>query len=425
MNVANNLLPEEFRASVTKPLVRFYTITVLSCVGNGLTLSLFVVYLHNVRHLSIGFATLVLAATAILGLAISPLLGTLVDRFGPTKVIVPSFIGEALGLVLWAFVHTKAQVVGADFVLTVFGGAYWGAGTTLLSRLVTPEQRQRAFGINFMLVNLGIGFGALISAAIVDLHHPATFSFLYLANAGVCLVIAGMFMTLWHHGGAQPTDHLDDDTREQGWREVLRDKRLVRFVIASLVMLIGGYGSQDAGFSVFVVNNLHLPVHVIGLIFFFNTTTIVAAQLFVLKRIEGRSRTRVMAIVGVMWFVFWIVLDLALKLPAVLAVTSMCLAMVVFAIGETMMSPVGPAIVNELAPEHLRGRYNAMSGLTWGVSSTVASTITALFFSKGWGDAWPLFVGCAALVGSVLMLNLRRSLTSVEDGRVSTDESAA
>jgi len=55
--------------------------------------------------------------------------------------------------------------------------------------------------------------------------------------------------------------------------------------------------------------------------------------------------------------------------------------MIVFALGETMLSPVGPALVNEIAPEHLRGRYNAAAGLAWGVSGTLAPAITALYFN--------------------------------------------
>jgi MFS family permease len=166
-----------------------------------------------------------------------------------------------------------------------------------------------------------------------------------------------------------------------------------------------------------VVNNLKLPIHVIGVIFFFNTSTIVLAQLWVLNRIEGRSRTRVMATAAGLWCIFWIILDVTLALPAVLAVVSLCIAMVVFAIGETMLSPVGPALVNEIAPEHLRGRYNAAQGLTWGVSGSIAPAITAIYFDNGLGNWWPISTGLTALVGGLLMLNFRRHLSESEDGR--------
>jgi MFS family permease len=425
MQLFATLVPEDFREVVSKPLKRFYLCTTLSCVGTGLTLSLFVVYLHDVRHVSITFATILLALTAIAGLAISPLSGTLVDRIGPVAVIVPMFLCEAGSLVLWAFARHKPQIIVAALLLAFFGGGAWGPSSTLVSRLVPVEHRQRAFGINFMLVNLGIGLGGLISAAIVDLHHPFTFTVLYLLNAGMYTCIAGLYLTLWSHGRPLKEPHEDSVTRDEGWREVLHDRRLMYFIAASLVMMIGGYGSQEAGFSLFVVNNLHMSVHVIGAFFFFNTSTIVGAQLFILHRIQGRSRARVMACAGVLWFIFWLILFFSLHLPALIAVISICLAMAIFAVGETMMSPIGPALVNELAPEHLRGRYNAASGLTWALSGSLAPAITAFFFSVHWGNYWPLFVGSASLCGSFLMLRLRRRLSAREDGAEPVNQEAS
>jgi len=73
--------------------------------------------------------------------------------------------------------------------------------------------------------------------------------------------------------------------------------------------------------------------------------------------------------------------------------------------------------VNDIAPEHLRGRYNAAQGLTWGVSGSVAPAITALYFAHGLGNWWPFSTGVTALCGGLLMLNLRRHLSAREDGR--------
>ena len=417
MKFVEKLVPADFRGSINGPLRRFFATTLLACVGNGLTLSMFIVYLHNVRGFSIDYATLLLAVSALVGLASSPLWGTMIDRFGPLKIAVLVYLADAVALTVWALSHSKTGITGAAVLLAVFGGAGWGPGMTMLSRMVDENQRQRAFGFNFMLVNLGIGFGALISASVVDLHRPSTFTDLYIGNAVIMLLACGYFLTLRAYG--QPvSDHHDDPVKSaEGWREVIRDTRLVRYVISVIFLMIGGYGSQEAGFSLFVVNNLHLPVHVIGFIFFFNTTTIVVAQLWVLNRIDGRSRTRVMAIVGVFWFIFWVLLDIALALPAVLAVASLCVGMVIFAIGETMLQPVGSAIVNQIAPEHLRGRYNAAAGVTWGLSGTLAPAITALYFNSHLGNWWPFGTGLTALMGGAMMLGLRRHLSPAEDGR--------
>lgn len=418
MKLVETLVPTDFRTSIKGPLRRFYYCTFFGCIGIGLTLSLFVIYLHNVRGFSTSFATLLLALSAVVGLGSAPLWGTLTDRVGPLPIMVASSVLDATTLVFWAFAHTKSQAILAALLIAVFGGAGWGPGTTMLSRLVTPEMRQRAFGVNFMLVNLGIGFGGLISASVVDIHRPDTFSALYIFNAGVTLLTALGYFSLRGFGQREKVEHEDPKTTEQGWGEVLKDRRLVRYVIASVVLMIGGYGSLDAGLSLFVVNNLHISVHAIGVIFFFNTSAIVLTQLWVLNRIDGKSRTRVMGVVAAFWFLFWLILETTLNLPKTASVAALCLAMIVFAIGETMLQPVGSAIVNHIAPEHLRGRYNAAAGLSWGVSSSLAPAITALYFSVHLGNWWPIGTGLTALLGGALMMSLRRHISAEADGRL-------
>jgi len=73
--------------------------------------------------------------------------------------------------------------------------------------------------------------------------------------------------------------------------------------------------------------------------------------------------------------------------------------------------------VNQIAPEHLRGRYNSALSLTWGLSSTVAPAIAAIYFGDHLGGWWPISIGLLALAGSAMMLNLRRTLSASEDGR--------
>ena len=348
MKLIQTLVPADFRSGITGPLRRFYVSTFVSAMGSGLTYSLFVIYLHNVRGFSTNYATLLLSVAALVGICSSPLWGTFTDRFGPMRVIVVAVVADTASLILWAHAHTETQATVAALLLALFGGAGWGSNSTLLSRIVPSEHRQRAFGFNFMLLNLGIGFGLLVSASIVDLHHPESFVILYTFNAGVTMLGGLIVLTLRRYGGPIKELRNDPKLKSEGWPEVVRDSRLRSYVLAAVVLMIGGYGSQEAGYSLFVVNDLKLPVHVIGVIFFFNTTTIVCSQLWILNRIEGKSRTKVMATVALVWFFFWVILDSALALPKVLAIVSLCVAMVVFAVqGE----PDG--LVKALATQHV------------------------------------------------------------------------
>ncbi len=417
MNVVDRLIPPDFRSEVRGPLRRLYLATTINCFGNGMAFSVFVVYLHNIRGFSITFSTLLLGISAIVGLCISPLWGTLIDRIGPGIIGPLAFGFSALGLVLWTGVHTKLEAIIVSLIITIFEGAGWGPGMVMMTRLVSEEHRQRAYGVNFMMVNLGIGMGLLVSASIASLNHPASFTVLYLFDAVVTLVAGLIFVTLIRHG--KPIhQEVEQGEIKQGWSTVLRDRRLLLYTGASLVLILGGYGSVDAGLSLFVVNNLHLSVHVIGITFFFNTLTIVFGQLWVLNKIEGKSRTKAMALVGVLWFIFWAVLGGSLAVPAVVAVVALCATQILFAIGETILQPAGSAIVNEIAPEHLRGRYNAAAGTAWGISGTLAPAITGIYYALDLGNWWPIGMGLTALIGSGLMLRLRHQLTPSEDGVV-------
>jgi hypothetical protein len=51
------------------------------------------------------------------------------------------------------------------------------------------------------------------------------------------------------------------------------------------------------------------------------------------------------------------------------------------------------------------------------VSGSIAPAITAIYFDNGLGNWWPISTGLTALVGGLLMLNLRRHLSESEDGR--------
>ena len=417
MNLVDRLMPPDFRSEVRGPLRRLYLATIINTFGNGMAFSVFVVYLHNIRGFSITFATLLLGISAIVGLCISPLWGTLIDRLGPGIIGPVAFGFSAIGLVLWTGVHTKLEAIIVSLIITIFEGAGWGPGMVMMTRLVSEEHRQRAYGVNFMMVNLGIGMGLLVSASIASLNHPASFTVLYLFDAAVTLLAGVIFATLIPHGKAVH-QHVEEGEVKQGWSTVLRDRRLLLYTGASLVLILGGYGSVDAGLSLFVVNNLHLSVHVIGITFFFNTLTIVFGQLWVLNKMEGKSRTRAMALVGLLWFIFWAVLGGSLAVPAAVAIVALCATQILFAIGETILQPAGSAIVNEIAPEHLRGRYNAAAGTAWGISGTLAPAITGIYYALHLGNWWPIGTGVTALLGAGLMLRLRHQLTLGEDGVV-------
>ncbi|HEY5185831.1 MAG TPA: MFS transporter [Actinomycetes bacterium] len=393
---------------------RLLTGTALSALGNGLVLPFLVVYLHDVRGMSTSVAGLVIAWQAVIGFAIAPLAGALIDQVGPRRVVVVSPLVMAGGAAGYALVQVPWQAFTTATVLAVGGAAMWPGVSTLMARIVPEEQRQRAFGLQFMLLNLGIGLGGLISGLAVDTSRPITFERLYLVDGLTFLLYGLIVSTLRDVGGPLPATK---EHEQGGYRDVLRDRAMLRLSAVALVLLASGYGALELGYPAFVTQVLHVAPRVIAFGFVANTLAIVLGQMFAIRLIQGRSRSRVLATVGVLWAVSWGVLGLAVPISTqVVVVTLVLVAPVVFALGETIFQPVMPALVNELAPAHLRGRYNAMSSLVWNVAGVVGPAIAGLLLGAHLGGLWIAVVAGGCLVAGAAALRLRRALTPAQDG---------
>lgn len=417
--------PVSIREVLTPQITRMLVGVGISSLGGGLIMSLLAVYLHQVRGLPLQLAGLVLTFQAVLGLAVSPVVGLLVDRIGPRPVLLTALGVEAVGTVAVGFVQTAPQAFLAAGIVAVGNAGLWAPQAAILSRLTTPERRQRVFGLQFMLLNLGIGLGGLAGAAVVDVSRPWTFTVLYAANAVTFLAYAVVLLGVRGVSGPEAHAPADDDDGPGGYLQVLRDRRLRRYVLGALVLLTCGYGSMEVGIPVFMTTEAGLPVNAIGIVFFFNTLVIVLAQVWVLKRIEGRSRSRILLVVAVAWSACWLLLAASSLVGPVAAAIVITVGVSVFAVGETLWSPVAPSLVNDFAAPHLRGRYNAVGGLVWSVSGAIGPALAGAMLGAGLGVLWALVVAGGALVAGLVLLSLRTLLTPAEDGRTVRDPVAA
>ncbi len=411
------------REALNPRIVRVLVGLGLSALGNGLVMALFVVYLNQVRGFDLRTAGLILTFQALFGLAVSPFVGSLVDRIGPQPVLAVGCLIMAAATAAFGFVTSVPQAIGVAAVMAVGNGAMWPPQAALLTRLSQPEHRQRVFGLQFMMLNLGLGLGGLVAAALLDVHRPATFSAMYVIDAVTFLVYFAAVASL--RGVSGPEARPEEDEGPGGYREVVADRRMRRYVVGALILMTCGYGSMDAGLPAFMTTVAHLPVNAIGVVFFLNTLVIVLGQVFVLHRIEGRSRSRLMAVVALIWGSFWVVVAISASLPPLTAGIAIALGFAVFAVGEMILSPVGPSLVNAFSPPHLRGRYNAVAGLIWGVAGALGPAIAGIGIGGGWGVAWALTLTGGCLVAAVVLSSLRGLVSAEEDGRAPSPVLAA
>jgi MFS family permease len=269
----------------------------------------------------------------------------------------------------------------------------------------------RYFGVNFTLLNLGIGIGGIIGGLLVDVHRLWTFQAVYVADA--VSYLPGLLVLLYplRHVAGRPAPHHDDEA-VVGYLDVLRRPVVPTLALLSFVSSFIGYSQLNTGLPAFARAVARVSPRALGLAFAANTLVIVVLQLFVLQRIEGRRRTRIIAVLAGVWSLSWVLLGTSALVPRTLAASVLVAACAsVFALGETLLQPTVPVIVNDLAPDHLRGRYNAVSSGAFQLAAVLSPPVAGWLIGHGLATGYiTALVAGSVLFGGIAVFALEPQL---------------
>ena len=158
-------------------------------------------------------------------------------------------------------------------VMVVGTVGLWPASTAMLTRLVPPEAREKVYGINFMMLNAGLGIGGVISALIIDTDSLASFQRLYLLDGLSYVAYIVVLLSLPRGTGAAPApdEHAEAPAEQPSWAVVLRDRTLLRVVGISVLAITFGYAQMEAGLAAYAVDVAEVPAESLGWAFAANT----------------------------------------------------------------------------------------------------------------------------------------------------------
>jgi len=382
-----------------------------SAVGSGLTLPLLFVYAHQVRHLADGAAGLVVATIALASLAGNPAGGALADRYTPRRALMAGLAVAAAGSAALALARTAAELFAAAGLLGLGVSVIWPAQDALLASLAGPAHRSAVFAVRHACLNAGLGLGALAAAAAVIVTRPVTFTAVYLADAASFLAFVPVLARLRPpEPTASPPRHASQPPaprpRRTGFRQVLADKAFVRVWALTAILVTVSFGQSQSSFAGYTTRPGGIGPHGLALAFAANTLTVLAAQLLILRRLAGHRRTTAAALAAVAWAASWAIVTVGGHLSGAAADTAFAAAMVIFALGECLLSPTLPAIINDLAPPGAAGRYNGLGALafTTGFLAGPATAGAALGAGQGTALFAALAAACAAAAAAALRL---------------------
>ncbi len=390
------------------PKIRGLLLGVLiSGTGNGLVFSFLFIYLHQVRGIPSGIVGLLSAYGAVVALCLSPLFGSLIDHWGPKPVLMGSLVLSAVSVGCMGFIHNIPTALLVITFTSSGGAAMWPSQSAIAVELTTEEQRPRYFGSQFAMMNLGMGLGGLIASLIVDTSHPQTFVNLYRGDGFSFLLYFVIVLSIHGVGHRTHAERKVNSDRIDGWRNVLADKVFLKVWLISIGAVLCGYAQLEVGFTAFSSMIAKVQPSEIAWAFVGNTLLIAVAQLWFVKKFEKYDRTKSIAIAALLWAAAWVALALAgIIRSQALALIVIC--QIVFGFGEMVWSPIMPSIVNQLAPAHLRGRYNAASTSTWTIGSIMGPVIAGVLLGANlqWWWIGGLVLGLIIVATAAMRLHL-------------------
>jgi len=410
---------------VSAELRRIQLGNALAAFGNGFTMPFLFVYAAQVRKLGDGAAGAVMAVFAAAALLVLPFTGRAIDRRGPLPV---AFFGSAL-----AVVGATGFGVSSTAALVLGSSALMGAGVavlqpTLATMIVwcsTTGTRSRAFATQFFLNNLGLGIGGLLGGLMVDVHRPGSFTVLFAVEAAMFvvlgLVLASVRLPAVERDGGDGASVPQELGRGRGfadgWRTLLRDRSMVLLCVLGFVLFFACYGQFESGLSAYAVEVTRISTSTLGVALAANTAVIVLAQYVVLRWVERRRRSRVVALVGAIWAVAWLAAGasgLVRGAPAV-ATAFLISTYALFGLGETMLSPTVAPLVADLAPSGFVGQYNSAFALVKQLALSVGPSVGGLLAATGTYAAYIVMLVVCSVSISGLAVWLGRRLAPGQD----------
>ncbi|MCB5178891.1 MDR family MFS transporter [Streptomyces antimicrobicus] len=343
-------------------------------------------YLTLERGYSASFAGLVAALHGLGGVVSSLVAGVLTDRLGRRPTMLAANVATAVTVALLGFMEHPVAIAVVALLVGMASNASRPAVQAMMADIVAPEDRVRAFALNYWAINLGFAVSSVGAGFIAEFSYLAGF----LVEAALTLACAVLVYVKLPESRPVRDAAAGGDGRadgELGLGSVLRDGRFMAVVgLSFLVSLIFTQGS--VGLPVAMGSEGYSPADY-GLVIAVNGVLIVLVQLPVTRYVEQRDPRRVLVLSALLVGYGFALTAFAGSL-AVYALT-VC----VWTLGEVINSPVQMGLVVRLSPVHGRGRYQGVYTMSWAVAALVAP-LMAGFVIDGFGAVW-LWAGTGVL----------------------------
>ncbi|CAM5451719.1 MDR family MFS transporter [Streptomyces narbonensis] len=369
-------------------------------------------YLTQELGHSAWFAGLVVALHGLGGVAGSPLGGMLTDRWGRRPTMVTMHLGAAVCAAALAVVTDPWAIATVVLLMGVAMQAVRPPINATIADMVPAHDVRRAYSLNYWALNLGFAIASIAGGAAAFLGYRTLFVVDAVATV-LCAVI--VFLRLPETRPEAAVDKRGEPVAEEkvSVLTVLRDAPFRTLVLLNLLVCV-----------VFTVPWIGLPLTMasqglspssFGMVIAVNGIVIVGFQLLVNKLTDKRSPVLLLTLSSLL-FALGTGATALVGSPVAFAAT-----VIVWTVGEMIHVPTNAAATARLAPEHARGRYQGVMGMSWAVAGFIAPIAAgAIVDGPGPDVLWTATaaIGVAAAIG--YYTRLRKALAD-EDAPTQQD----
>jgi len=376
-------------------------IVFIDVLGGFMLFPFFALYLTQKFDIGMSTVGILFAIFSISGFVGSALGGAISDRMGRKSVIIMSLLLSSLSALGMAFSPTLVIFATVAVVVGTLSNIGGPARQAVVVDLLPEEKRAEGFGINRVLFNVAV----IIAPPIAGLLVTHSYLTLFIVDAVISVIAAAIvFIALPETKPAPHPDAVPETMRQTfaGYRKVFSDAPFVLFIgVTTLMTLV--YMNMNTTLGVYMRDYKGMPEIYYGSMLSINAIIVVALQFWVTRKLEKFKPMLMMAagtfLYAIGFAMYGFISGFAMFITAMIIIT----------IGEMVVAPFQQSIAASFAPEDMRGRYMAVSGLTWGMAFTIGPYFSGRLIDSSNPEMLWIVSGVVGFLATLGFMALNRS----------------
>ena len=385
-------------------------------VGGGMIFPFFALYIT--KHFQVGMTEvgLLFALFSISDMVGTMIGGALTDYLGRKGMIIMGLIVSALTSLAMGLVQQLEWFYVMGVVSGLFATAAEPAHQAMLTDLLPEKKRAEGFGIMRVAANLAVAIGPAIGGFIASYSYLI----LFVADTITSLITALIvYLVIKESRPEMKEEAVKKGFKETfiGYREVLKDRKFMLFVIISTIATIV-YSQMYSTLSVYLRDVHGIPEAGYGWLMTLNAGMVVLFQFMITRKISKYPPMLILALGSILYVIGFGMYGF------VSAYLLFMLAMVIITIGEMVIIPVAQAYVGEAAPENMRGRYSGVMGFSWMIPWMIGPLLAGLIMDNAnpnWVWYGSAILGTIAALGFIGIRNSHDGV-GISTGKIAESE---